>query len=1006
MSISEISNLHAPSIVDALFEIDRLDNAGQQGKKGNKKENRQVMALRISSSIVSKEVKKLRACDLASCLYCREWATLALRRGFGSNSKCEPSKKTPDKVKSVGSRKEFINTLLNSIGRDPADTEESRQKLSFLEADNSLLERIVRMASDRVQLHTSPDNLINFFEKMDFSLDNLSTPCWHLKESDSPAKLLEAVDTSEKGSLSLTRENFDALKVISPALQASLTIPVCDHTKENILPDQLKESVSNISVQLKKFSEQCARDWEVVAAESWGLFFSFLDSLLKFEHTRTETVSSHTHKRCLQFHKELNNKPRSSFTEYWTQTLDLFRKGQSGKKKPSTFKDPLATLDELFLDFFNSFVYSLQHFNVLLDSDFSIMNQLLRELRDLLKYWLNLSKARAGRHENLKKFKFSLGNSYDEGDGVDCIKNINTIFFNNFNLAELPKQNVLQAFLLQWSNSSETALKAIQASVDRLEKRLNDFNNERAKKEQSLADQCSHIITEWKASGLTAVALKIEKSNNKDYRRQIRKLEMTYTTYRIWASNQMDTMFPLSEVAELVVDCLDPLMQEAQLLHLVNFLDFFYDRYQSVVDQHLNAREKATKEFGEGLLHGLRMLGGIAGKLFLKEGLRLLEDAKAIEKQNELLQLWDLEEGGPGKDSGKSSSIVDSSEPKGKKKNKRKKKKNGEDLATETPNSPMDAEKFVTTPLSPLFTNHTPQPVPNVEKVEVKAQVIKPEKVEVKAPPAKPVKVEEKAPVSKPEKKAPTAINSKPTPQVEPLKLVVKPLSATAAKLLPHIQSEEDKKLLQTLSEVEPSIENLNGLIDKLAQGRLDGKEKGLALSPESRSSAFVQTAQGVVDLTTVSQEKLIVFVQSLLLDKSSLLEAFTEMKGRLDNMTKLYTKVLTSIQEKDDALIAQAQEIKNYKHSLILRDIELLKLVHQQNALRKAMLDQPDIRANLNAMLANPSHILNSTLSADFFLSESASMLVDDLDPSRQEKASLPTKTAAQSKSKKGKRK
>ncbi|KAI0217755.1 hypothetical protein L0F63_007368, partial [Massospora cicadina] len=925
MSISEISNLHAPSIVDALFEIDRQDT--QPGKKGNKKEGRQVMSLRIPSNVVAKEVKKLRPCDLASCLYCREWATLALKKGFGTHLKAEVAETANqlDNSNLINDGKDFFIELLELIEQKLIETSQPQRatQFSFLQPKTDLLDYVAR-ATQRVAKCISTDNLISFFEAMDFNLDTL-TPPQHRRDPDSPLRLLDAVDTSEKGSLTLPRESFETLKAITPALQASLTIPICNHQKEHILPDQLKLSVTSLSVQLTKIAGKCVKEWEVVAKESWGLFLAFIDSVIKYDQARIEAVSNPAHTRCFQFHAAAGAKPRAAFADYWAHALETFRKGQPGKKKPN-LKDPLATLDEMFLDFFNELAFSMKHFSFLLDCDAKLVSGSVAELQGVLNYWLSLAKARTRRHANLAAFQSLL----DAKDNADCVRRLRGVFKANFNLPELPHENALLIALEQWEANHLNAEEAIQQAAARIEERVARLQAERAKREQSLADQCTHIIAEWKNAALTSVALKLEKASHKDYRKQIKRLELAYASFRGGPP-----------VADLFVCCLEPLMQEAQLLHLVNFVDLFFGRYRAIIRQHANARDKTTRDFDDGLSHGRRMLGGIAGKLFLREGLRLLEDAKAIEKQNELLQLWDTEALGPGREPGKPGAPADAHEGKAKKKNRRKKKKNGDDIGADNP--PLEAGK-PSAPLPSLFANHAPHPVVEADPPIPAAAPVTPT----------PEKAEVRPLGSKLEKREPASgLDQGPTPQVGPPKanakspdvprveLEIKPSDASGGAGLP--------------------TPHLNAVAEKLTPVQLSGQEANASSQP--RPGVYVQTTQGEKDLTTVSKEKLLMFIQTLLLDKSSLVEAFTAMKAQLDNVSELYSSVLTMIQTQDDALAAQALEIQEYQRRLLLRDVELVRLVHQQNALRRAMLDHPEVRANLNRLLADPAHPLHAPL-------------------------------------------
>ncbi|KAJ1936949.1 hypothetical protein EC988_008037, partial [Linderina pennispora] len=103
-----------------------------------------------------------------------------------------------------------------------------------------------------------------------------------------------------------------------------------------------------------------------------------------------------------------------------------------------------------------------------------------------------------------------------------------------------------------------------------------------------------------------------------------------------WAMRELEQLLTAPDVAEVVTDCLELLMTEAEILERA-VSQVFVRKYETASNDLREQRQDIVDDFTEGLLTGREELAGIIGKLMLKEAWRILEANISLQRQKALL---------------------------------------------------------------------------------------------------------------------------------------------------------------------------------------------------------------------------------------------------------------------------------------------------------------------------------------------------------------------------------
>ncbi|CAG8767385.1 3730_t:CDS:1, partial [Acaulospora colombiana] len=161
-----------------------------------------------------------------------------------------------------------------------------------------------------------------------------------------------------------------------------------------------------------------------------------------------------------------------------------------------------------------------------------------------------------------------------------------------------------------------------------------------SKKRADLMSDIESIETDWNNNSQKTIVGRLEKANNKEFLKKIKKFETSWLSLRQFSVTAMGNLLPATDFASICTRCLELLMMEGEMWEAIE-LGRHYKKRELTFRKFDEQREKLLKDFDQGIETGHKVLAGIIGRLFLREAQRLQEDSLAIKKQDAFLNSID-----------------------------------------------------------------------------------------------------------------------------------------------------------------------------------------------------------------------------------------------------------------------------------------------------------------------------------------------------------------------------
>ncbi|KAK9729079.1 hypothetical protein K7432_000518 [Basidiobolus ranarum] len=242
-------------------------------------------------------------------------------------------------------------------------------------------------------------------------------------------------------------------------------------------------------------------------------------------------------------------------------------------------------------------------------------------------------------HKKRSKKLFSKTPSSDQVDAsfysfLDHLSTCCTLWYNEF----LKSQIVAIRNLIE--RLSNTCHERINIAREHI--RLAD------KESKVLEEKLNHIPVQLKAfsASVEAGLGRFEKASNKEFKRRIKRLESLSSSTRSWSISHLKTLMTSNDLATLLLPVLEVQMMDTEFCEVIA-VENIMKKHESTIEEVTSRREHIWQDFVRGVSIGRYVLGSVLGKLFLREGLRQIEDRVAAHKEKWLLEQIDDEPSDP-----------------------------------------------------------------------------------------------------------------------------------------------------------------------------------------------------------------------------------------------------------------------------------------------------------------------------------------------------------------------
>ncbi|CAG8521932.1 8620_t:CDS:1 [Funneliformis mosseae] len=645
----------------------------QSGGKNANNEAQLLSNLRIDTASVIKEIGRYRACDSGSCLYCREWASFVYKKNHTWTVKNQAQNVNGDNVggnnvkkpkKAASDIHQHFCDLILQHGEKIKSSGSSNETADLVDV---IVQKVFSWIKSPSNLYESPDT----FAPVEFDTHHQVVP--NLEHENDPSSLIDVIGI-EKSHLYIQKDSFPLLKHISKVQQ-------CNHTK----PDW--KYPSDIDLDRRVFNDHLFKEAdknEEALNESLGQVWShvnnFLTSMLELEAKRDLSLGKGCLANLSKFLKEYQDECLL-FHEYWAPVAEAYKK--SGKSKKGTLTN-LANVEDI-------------------DTAF---HTYINNVKNVISLW------EGGFIEK------SVNDATQFGDEVQ-----RTLV----SILEESEERLVSGRVVEFHNNilqkCGDALRTVKDIKLLLSKRVSILHTEISQKSKELIQELEALEEAYKNESQKTTIGRLEKANNKEFRKRIKKIEMAVYGSRQNAIISIGNLFPVTDFTGIFTKSLEILMMEGEMWEAVQ-LGRHYKNYESTSQKLVSQRRKILNNYKEGIETGRKTLSGIIGRLFLKEAQRQQDETLALMKQESLLQSIEQgkQESGKKKKGEKDQSIAESVESltptESSKKSKKKKKKSGNVSATNThiltpsmgketgseskSESPVDAKPAI----NPKITNH------------------------------------------------------------------------------------------------------------------------------------------------------------------------------------------------------------------------------------------------------------------------------------------------------------
>ncbi|CAB4394763.1 unnamed protein product [Rhizophagus irregularis] len=613
----------------------------QPGGKNANVETQLMSNLRVDMASVLKEVNRYRACDAGTCFYCREWALFIYKKSYN--------------VRNQGQNVNDINSTVETENKKPkeAASEICQQCYDFInkygekiklvgstnEMETNLVDSIVQKIFAWIKLPNSLYAPPNLFTSVEFDTPQ-QTVVYSKQEND----LLNAIEI-EKSNLVIQKDSFPLLKHINK-------VQKCDHTR----PDW--KNPTDLDLDRRVFNDKLHKEAhknEEILAESLGQVWlyvnNFLTSMLQLEESRDLIFGKGCSTKLSSFLKEYQDECLP-FNEYWAPIAEAYKKSGKSKKGNTNSANVVDDIDTAFCTYINN-------------------------ARTVISLW------EEGFAEKI------LNNAVQFGEETQ--RSLTSLIVES-------KERIVDGRVQKFHNNILTkcsdALRTAKDIKLLISKRVSILRKEITKKNNELIQELEVLEDSYKNESQKTLQGRLEKANNKEYRKRIKKFENAIQGSRQHTINLIGNLFPVTELTDICTRCLEILMMEGEMWEAVQ-LGRNYKNYEATSQKLESQRQQILKYYNEGVENGRNVLSGIIGRLFLKEAQRQQDETLALKKQESFLQSMKQES---GKKKGQSTTeLVEpsgSTESSKKKKNKKRKNTVDKEMSSEYKlDAPNDTSK-------------------------------------------------------------------------------------------------------------------------------------------------------------------------------------------------------------------------------------------------------------------------------------------------------------------------
>lgn len=560
-----------------------------------------IDVLKIEHNVVTKELARFRPCDPETrCYFCREWAQFIYKKHLTWTGKSQP-----DTLQSKGiaggedcvlqaGRFSIKLPKFSEVQQQQPSSKQQKERSTKLfddfkkqldakdggELPVDLTVQVVDMCEKWINRPSSLVALPALFEPVEFGAydESLSTS----SEPKEPARLLEPLEI-ERQHVILPSKGFHLLKNLTGDILLSHKEPACEHMR----PEW--KSPSDLEVDRNIFNEKLAREVKAVMIQveqalndSWRHLTGFIAQVKALDKERNTLMGKDCQKN-IDYFAQKQSLP--SFQDYWSSQGDF-------KKK----RADMATVDAAFIGFFDLLESKVKEFQTsFVYTRLDAVCSLIQKLWDLVVPAIQQMAERMASFE-VKNDAYmesctALSKSLDTLHPIDDVRSaVDTV-----------------------RQEMDTRIAEYMEEIEALKK---------AYKEESRPN----------------VAGRLDKINNKAFKKQLKKVESGYyslrQTFRYLLTQKI---FPESLFCKFSLFCMEALMQEGELMEAMT-IEREIKRFLQSHEEMVEERQYLFEDFEEGVVTGRTELAGILGRLFLKEGMRIQGENLAMQRQNTLLK--------------------------------------------------------------------------------------------------------------------------------------------------------------------------------------------------------------------------------------------------------------------------------------------------------------------------------------------------------------------------------
>ncbi|CAJ0912639.1 1728_t:CDS:2 [Entrophospora sp. SA101] len=371
-----------------------------------------------------------------------------------------------------------------------------------------------------------------------------------------PVHILEFLEI-KKSNLEISRNNFHFLK------KTTKKPAQCHHSK----PDW--KTPSELDSDRKIFNDHLIReknhDKELLKTDlvkAWLHLNKILTSITQLEATRDLILGKGCVENLSKFMKEHRDKT-ISFNEHWTPIAETYKKNNKSKKSnnnnnATSAANDVEDIDVAFGAFTNNCRNAISLFKKsFIDKACDNAVQFGEEAQDILLDLITEAEKRV------------------TGEGV-----------LDFHSDLLEKCN--------------NALKTVKDIKLMILKRISIMRSEIAKKENELIQEIDALENGWANESQKTLQGRLEKANNKEFRKRIKKFESAMQSKRQFVVNSINNLLSTKDFTSICISCLEIFMMEGEVLEAMQ-LRIHYESYDERLKKLSFQREILLKDYRQGV---------------------------------------------------------------------------------------------------------------------------------------------------------------------------------------------------------------------------------------------------------------------------------------------------------------------------------------------------------------------------------------------------------------------